>query len=610
MIAAALLLAATALGSAAPGNPPPDAGPTIVARSAAVAGSGRARFPGFAVELLGAAPIVGPKGWPKLSSKAAWAAIAAARPDTRQSARWAYARSLIGQGRGQEARGVLEIMLADDGDLALVPSFQLAMGAARAEAGDAAGASAALGDNAATGLALTSNPEACAWRIWAFVTRDDPAAALTQLHCALPALRQRTAAERAPFLYAGARAALAIGRPAPVAAWLASLPDNDPGANLYRGRAALALGDVAGARLRLARVTGGSHQQQFDANVSLLEAEMAGGTATPAQIARIDKLAFVWRGDAIEQRVLALSYRVGSTQHDLRRTLNAGATLLRHCKLGARAAPLLAELQAALAAGLAPESVMPIAEAAGLYWEYRDLVPTGGRGDFLVSQLADRLQAHGLYARAADLLRHQLVHRARDVAQGPLSTQVASLYILAGRPTQALATIHDTDANAYPVEMRWDRQRVEAVALYLLGRRSEALAVLQDVPGGAALRAEIAWKSHDWSGVVAETGPKLPAGPQLSAVDQAIILRLAIAFAMLGREPALAQLHARYAPAFAGLPSAAAFDLLTRDAATLDTDKLTTALLAIPSASPAGKIGDLFDIKVVEPRPVAARPAI
>jgi hypothetical protein len=251
---------------------------------------------------------------------------------------------------------------------------------------------------------------------------------------------------------------------------------------------------------------------------------------------------------------------------------------------------------------------MPISEAAGLYWDYRDLAATGAAGDFLVSQLADRLQENGLYGRAADLLRHQLLNRTEDIAQGPLSTHVASLYILAGRPSQALAAIQNTDGNNYPDSMQWDRHRVEAVALYLLGRQSEAVAVLDDVPDGNVLRAEIAWKSQRWAAVVDETEKQMPFGKKLSAIDQAIILRHAVALAMLGREPALAQLRARYTPAFAGLPEATAFDLLTRDPKSLDAEAFATAMLAIPAASPAGKIGDLFDVTESGPRRAAAKP--
>ncbi|MBC7583228.1 MAG: hypothetical protein H7316_05710 [Tardiphaga sp.] len=608
MNALVLLLASAAVSNPAPADPPPEAAPTVVTKVAKTAQN--FRFAGFAATLSSTAPIDSPRGWQIISEGAARAALVTTRPAARAVARWAYARSLIGEGRGQEARAVLEVMRASESDLALVDMFQLAVAAASAEAGDARGALAALGGPSPTGK-FAANSEACAWRLWAFTVVDMPEAALQQTRCALRALNQRPLAARAPFLYAGARAAIAAGRPAPVAAWLRPLPANDAGANLYRARAALALGDIVGARTWLKRIVGGSRQQQVDAQVTLLETDLATGPATPAQLAKIDHLALTWRGDAIEQRVLWLSYRTGVARHDVHRSIRAGAALIRYCRLGAEATPLLAKLQAMLADGLAPGSTLPIAEAAGLFWDYRDLSPAGAQGDFLASQLADRLVDKGLYLRAAELLRHQLLERAQDVAQGPLSARVASLYILSGRPTQALAAIRATDGNTYPEEMQWERHRMEAVALYQMGRRPEARAAVQDVPDGAAIRAEIDWKAHDWAALVAEAPAHLPTGAVLSLVEQAIILRQAIALATLGRETALMRLHSRYETAFAGLPGSATFDLLTVAPSTLDGEALAAAMLAIPSVSPVGVIGDLLEVANAEPQAkAAARPAI
>lgn len=604
----ALMLAATTAG-AAPAPPPPAQKTAVLASASVVTRARQSRFPGFANTLAEAEPLKGPRDWPKLTHDQAWQAIAAAPPYGRQAARWAYARSLIGIGRGQEAVGVLQVMLADDSDLALVDSFQLALGAARAEAGNARAALTALGDGTPGSGDLATNPEACAWRLWSLASLDRPTAALGQIPCALPALNARPLASRAAFLYAGARAALAAGRPAPVAAWLAALGNEDPAANLYRGRAALALGDLREARSRLSRVARSTGPQKIDARVSLLEADFVTTTPSAATIADIDHLAFVWRGDAIEQRLLMMSYRIGAMRHDVRRQLASGAALIRYCNLGGQAAPLLEELQATLAGALGPAGKLGLTEAAGLYWDYRDLAPAGAAGDYLALQLVDRLQDQGLYRRAAELLRHQLVHRAEDLTKGPLSARVASLFILAGMPTPALTAIRDTDDVAYPPDMQWERHRMEAVALFKLGRQPEALAALQDVPDGSAVRAEMAWKSHDWKALVSEESGLLPTGSGLSIVQQAIVLRHAIALAMLGREPQLLKLRERYTKGFAGSPGAATFALLTGDPATLDGDALAAAMLAVPSQSPAGAIGDLLEAATIEPktRPMAPR---
>ena len=612
MIALAIALAAAAglepaRLSAVPALAPPTATSPVVGAALQPVLPRRARPAGFAAELADRDAITGPRQWTPLARDLAWARLANAGPENRQAARWDYARGLIGQGRGPEARGVLEVMQADEPALLMVASFRLAVGVALAESGDVRRALRSLGGADTVESGLAANPEACAWRLWALAMIGQPAAALAEAPCAVPALDARPLASRRPFLIAGAAAALAAGRPQPIRAWLAPLSDGDAAANLMRGKAALALGDAVGAGLRFKRAArDGNPQQQVDASISIMEMQFLRTPATPAMLAEIDRLAFVWRGDALERRVLQLSYRVARQRGDIVRALVSGAALLRHFQLGAALEPLLVEVQKLLGDGLAPTSRLTVSEAAGLYWEYRDLAPAGAAGDFLASALADRLQAQGLYGRAAELLRHQLLQRTVDISQGPLSARVAGLFILAGNPADALAAIRATDKNDYPAEMLWERHRMEAVALYKLGRRAEALVVLQNVPDASAIRGEIYWKAQEWRALVAEVQPRLPVAGRLDEVDQAILLRQAIAFAMLGKEASLAAMRTRYLPAFAGLRSGATFDLLTRDVASVDAETIRAAMLVIPGASPVGNIGNLLDAPLVAKKLAAA----
>ena len=213
----------------------------------------------------------------------------------------------------------------------------------------------------------------------------------------------------------------------------------------------------------------------------------------------------------------------------------------------------------------------------------------------LVSRLASRLESGGLYRRAAELLKYQLTKRAQDITQGPLSVRVASLFILGGQPAQGLKVLRETDAYPYPQEMQWDRHRVEAAALHLLGQTNEALAVLQDVPDGDNIRAEIYWKKQDWMSLAAISEPLLPKPGPLTDVGQAMVLRHAISLAMLGREDALSRLNARYAQSFQTLPTAATFDVLTSPAGAVDPAAISEAMAALPGISPAGSIADLLD---------------
>lgn len=593
--AAELPSAAASLG----GEPAHESAGADVSKHAPARSSGApaAKLPGFAAELAEMPAITGPGAWKPIAHEKAWSALARSTPASRQAMRWRYARSLIGQDSGSAALGVLDVMRADDPDLTLVPAWQLARGAALTQMGRAGDALAALNASA-----LANNPEACLWRMRAMSDAGLGQAALAQVNCARHAISARPASIRARFIVAAARAAIEAGRPALGLKWLGMIPDDDPAANLYRGKAHLALGEAQAGRLRLDRVAiSGNAEQRMDAKLAALEDAVARRSVPPADaLKQLDHIRFTWRGGPIEERALRLSWQLGDGEHDLRRSLAAGATLFRHFDLGKDTGPVLSKLQAQLATALAPGSAMPIGEAAGLYWDFRDLAPGGAEGDLLVNRLAGRLQAAGLYARAAELLRYQLTERVRDIAQGPLSVKVASLYILAGRPDQAIRALLETSRNPYPDEMLWDRRRVEAAALYQLGKANEALAVLQDVPDGDSLRAEIYWKKQDWPALAAVGEPALPRAGALTEVAQAKVLRHAIALAMLGREDGLASLRSRYGSSFATLPSAPVFDVLTRSVGALDAAAVGKAMTAIPTASPAGRIGNLLDVERTE----------
>jgi hypothetical protein len=589
---------AAAASPAAATNPPAPAAASGTAPAGVETTTERApqpRFPGFGAVLGNARPIDGPSGWAVIPRAAAWAAIANATRETRQQLRWDYARSLIGSSAPQEAIGVLDVMLADDPDLAFVPAFALARGAALTMLGHS--------EEAASLLALpelAANGEACAWRLLALGGSGREAEALTQIRCALPAIRARDQFERRPFILSAAGSALTTGQAELALRWLDMVADSDPAANLLRGRSYFALGKIAEGRLRLGQARqNGNAEEKLDARLSLIEAAAThGGVPAKAAIRQLDAISSTWRGGDIEERALRLSYQLAAKTNDVRTTLAAGSLLFRYFQLGHGDNRMLAGLQATLLAALEPDSKMPLDQAAGLFWDYRDLAPAGAGGDYLVSRLADRLQSAGLYGRAAELLEHQLFARTTDIAQGPLSARVASLYIQAGRPDRAVDVLRRTDAVPYPADMLAARQRVEAVALTQLGKTNEALAILQSVPGGAALRSEILWRRRDWANLAAIAETALPKGKQLSDVGQTVLLRQAIALAMLGREAEIARLRSRYSASFAGQASANLFDILTRPAGTIDPALVGKAMAGVPSASPAGELADLLDAQV------------
>ncbi|MBP2275156.1 MULTISPECIES: hypothetical protein [Sphingomonas] len=562
----------------------------VAAANAPMALASAPRFRGFAPVLSAQPALVDGTAWAARPEAEAWSALAHATPTTRQAARWALVRSLIGKSRYPEALGTLQIMAADDPDLLLVPAFQLARGVTLAGFGRSGEALSAL-----SGPTLLGNAEACAWRLRAQEALGNPAAALAEVHCALPAINHRAALERRPFALAAIRAALDDGRWLQALHWLKRQPA-DGEANILRGRAYLGKADFGHARTQFEKVGAAAERgQRAEAALGLAMVGIAQRRIAPAAAVRqLGAIRFGWRGDDLERRILTVEFAQAQAAHDPAAMLRTGSTLLRYCKLGAAAAPVLSQLQQSLTTMLAPDSKMPLPDVAGVFWEYREITPAGADGDLLAVHLADRLQAAGLYARAAELLQYQLTARASDVAKGPLSVRVATLRILAGDPAKAVEALRNSSGPSYSQPMIWDRQRVEAVALALLGKTDAAFAALADVPDGAAIRAEILWRRRDWNGLATVTGASLPAKVGLSEVAQATILRHAIALAMIGREDKLQALRARYQAAFATLPSAGVFDVLTSPVGKIDSAQISAAMAAIPSASPAGVYADLL----------------
>lgn len=529
--------------------------------------------------------------WQPLSPAIAWRKLAHADAGGRQAARWAYAQGRLADDEAPEALAALDSMAGDDPDLRLVPAWRLARGAALTLLGRSDQALASLDVPA-----LATNAEACAWRLRALAGNQAAAPVGTAAQCAAPAIMARPVEDRRPFLLATASLAIRSGRPADATQVLAQLPDTDPAANLWRGRIALQAGQIPEARLRFERTKlKGGPAERAAAQLALIETQRLDPAVQPATLLNgLDRLTLSWRGDTTEQRALTLIAEIADQRQDVGRALRAQATLFSYFPTMPGSGALLTAVQKRLAAILAPGSAMPVARAAGLYWDFRDLAPGGADGALLVSQLADRLAAAGLYARAAALFRYQLDSGVRDATLGPVSVRAATLYLLAGQPALAEKAIHDTDDIAFPVAFRTERHRVEAIALDGLGRTDEARALLEDVPGKGAILAELAWRRGDWAGIVQGNEPTVPRAGLVAATEQTMLLRRAIALAMLRREDDLARLRTRFVGRLPKGAAADAFELLTRPLGAMDPDALAKAMAAVPATSPIGALGDLL----------------
>ncbi|MCR5869300.1 MULTISPECIES: endoglucanase [unclassified Sphingomonas] len=567
---ATLLLAGTASAAVAAGD-----GRT----SAPAAPTGAvAKPPPFAAQLA-EMPRAAPGAHPAVDVPLAWSIIARSTAKTRQAARWKLATALLSERRGAEALGVLETMQRDDNALDMVPAWRLAIGKANVMA--ARGNAALTWFNAPE---LMADPEACAWRIRAGAAIDG-AAGSALLKCAVPGILAHRGAERAAFLLDTATGLNRAGHHGRALKFLAALPDQHSAANLQRGIALIATGQQDAGKLRLERVMlSGTAAERAAAELTLIRDGFERGALKPAAAAkRLDTLTFRWRGGEVERTALELKWQIAERAHDPVMALVASATLFRHFDLGAQTGPTLTRIQAGLLA-LVNDAKRPIAQSAGLFWEYRDLSPTGAPGDLLVSNLADRLSAAGLHVRAAELLQHQMQNRAIDIAKGPLSVRIARLLLLADKPDQVLAILRRSDGPDYPAPIAQDRRRMQVIATWRMGRREDALAMLDHVDGAADLRAEMLWQARDWKRFV-EANRDVIAPARKGAV-----LRQAVALVMLGDEPGLAALRQRYLPALKGTKAGEALGALASPNGAANPAALDAAMAGVSETTADGDL--------------------
>lgn len=542
---------------------------------------------------------------PRLDSKTAFKLVAKSDARYRQPARWQVARLLAAEGLATEAVAVLETMRADEPGLAQVPLFTSLLGRTLVTAGRYDDGLAILSNPQFTGV-----PDICLVRLEAEVLRGRPAAAAAEWPCAAPALAKVPLPRKAAQQRLVARALYAANRRPEAGAIVKYLAKGDPANLLLQAEAARGRSPAMASRLERDAMTRGIAPVRMAAALSLIQSDLATGRIDRATaLRRLDRTHFMWRGGALEQRALMMSLSVARASGDLRSELTAGASLVRHFPLGADGPRVLDQVQRRLSGILADNSGVPLPEAAGLMWDYRDMLPPGAAADATVRRLAERLAAAGLTGRAADLLEYQVRQRLVGVSRAVVATQAARWRLDAGDPDAAVSLLRDSETPDIDTVTGNARRRIGAVALIALGRGAEAFALLEGETGtlGLPLAAELYWQAQDWPRFTAAIRPQLPApGAQLSARDRSNIVHAAIA-AVLGSDADLtAELQRRYAAPMASGPLSAAFKLVIGDPARIDPARIRTALAEAAQTVPPQEIAQWF--RAIEAAPTGSSP--
>ncbi|PKU26018.1 tetratricopeptide repeat protein [Telmatospirillum siberiense] len=316
---------------------------------------------------------------------------------------------------------------------------------------------------------------------------------------------------------------------------------------------------------------GDNREYRARASLAAIELQLRLGRITPRDAAeKLDRLRFGWREEDFEfgllKRLGELQIRAGDYPEALR-TLRSVVSNYPDNKNTPSVSKMMTDTFTKLYLEGAAD-MMPPVSAIGLYDEFRDLTPTGAKGDEMIRKLADRLASVDLLDRAAELLKHQVTYRLQGLDKARVGAQLALLDLLNRQPQPALDAIVNSEADGLPQELQRQRKHLKARALADLDRVPEAIQLLVgDASSEAAqLRAEIYWHKQDWPNAALAFEAMVPRpdrGAPLDDVTSRLVLNWATALALGNDERGLAALRRSFGPSFAGTAYDDGFTLLT-----------------------------------------------
>ena len=288
-------------------------------------------------------------------------------------------------------------------------------------------------------------------------------------------------------------------------------------------------------------------------------------------ITKLESLTTIWRGDETEieaLKILAHLYTQDGRYRDafyvMRSAMAAHPDSAMTRRIQDEAA---ATFDSLFLAGKG--DAMPAIDALALFYDFRELTPVGSRGDEMIRRLADRLVSVDLLDQASDLLQYQVDHRLQGAARAQVATRLAVIYLMNRKPDRALATLRATRTADLSNDLRNQRLLFEARALSDLGRHDLALEVIGNIEGREAirLRSDILWAARRW-GKSAEQielmyGDRYKDFQPLTEVERQDILRAEIGYGLAEDPLGLGRFREKYAPKMAQTPDARAFEIVS-----------------------------------------------
>jgi tetratricopeptide (TPR) repeat protein len=288
-------------------------------------------------------------------------------------------------------------------------------------------------------------------------------------------------------------------------------------------------------------------------------------------IARLETVSVIWRGDELEAMTLG---ELGRIYAEKLRWRDAFAVAKRaneiypdHPVTRGLHDRTAAQFEELFATG--KSDTLPRVEALALFYDFKEFLPIGRRGDEIIRRLSDRLVELDLLDQAADLLQHQIEKRLNGAARSTVAARLAMVRLMNFKPAEALAAIVSTRQAELPQDVRRARLLLEAKALSDLSRTDLALEILATETGPEIdrLRSDIMWTGRRWreAGEAHERilGESWRGKEPLTERERRDVMRAGMAYVMADEALSLDRLRTKFAARMAETPDARSFAFVT-----------------------------------------------
>jgi len=517
-------------------------------------------------------------------------AVAAAAPDQRTPGRIDLARFYLSRGLYAEAKGVLDLAVAEkpgaEDPAALIVHSVASTLMGRPELGLKDLASPAIGTNYDSQLwkAMVNA------RLGKFAEAPEKVKSVEFAITSLPIELQRL------VIVDAMRASLEV-RDYPGAAKRAAElevigppPELKPAIAVLRGRLDEALGHDKDALDQYKRAVN-SPDRAAAAEAKLLEVALKqrhGEISPPDVLRELETLAMTWRGDAFEVQTLEMLARIYADTGRYAESFGAvriANRLSPNSQIARQGQDGAAALFTQLFLGPKGDDLPPI-DALAMFYEYRELTPIGRRGDEMIRRLADRLVAVDLLDQASELLQYQIDKRLEGAARAQVAARLAMVYLTNRKPDRAIAALRSTRIADLSGELRQQRLLLEARAQSDIGRHDLALDLISNINGREAirLRSDIHWAARHWressEQIELYYADRWRDFKPLNPVEKGDVIRAVVGYALADDAIGLARFREKYGPLMSGEADQTAFETASKPTGSGSADFAQIAKMA------------------------------